>query len=128
MSLQENTLVSEYTFSETPTLDVAENVLNWWNVCLHNRRVSYEYSEQDWDNETIVLSKTYLYNYYNRASVGESVGVLRFWGYFKHLVPVVTETYDTITIEKYSLCVENNERYSPTECTRTFTPGSELHE
>ena len=59
MSSHENTLVSEYTFSETPTFDVETNVLNWWNVCLNNRRVSFEYTEQDWSNENLELSKLY---------------------------------------------------------------------
>ena len=128
MSSYENTLVSEYNFSETPAFDVETNVMNWWNVCLNNRRVSFEYTEQDWSNENLELSKLYLYNYYCRTSIGERVGVLRFWAYFKQLVHVISETHDTVTIATYEECLKYNKWYSPRECTRTFTPRSELEQ
>ena len=128
MSSQSTDLVSEYNFSERSTTSVSDSVLNWWNVCLANHRVSLEYSSNDWDVETLELSKKYLYNYYNRASVGESVGVLSFWSQFKQLVPVVSETHEFVTIGTYSQCVNNNSNYNPNEQSNTFQPRLELNQ
>ena len=126
MASQDNSLVSEYVFSNTPTITVDTNVLDWWNVCLSNKRVSLEYTEQDWESEQLVLSKLYLYNYYCRFSVGESVGVMHFWTQFKQLVSVVHESYDTITIGTLANCIDTNSLYSPGEQKRTFAPRMEL--
>ena len=95
---------------------------------LANQRVSLEYTSSEWSTQNLDLSKKYLFNYYRRACVGESVGVVSFWTQFKQLVPVVSETYDTITITSYADCVTFNNTYNPVEHVQTFSPRLEINQ
>lgn len=128
MSTQNTELISEYNFSANTITTVIESVSNWWNVCLANKRVSLEYTSSEWSTQTLDLSKKYLFNYYKRACVGESVGVVSFWTQFKQLVPVVSETYDTIIIHSFSECVNFNTTYNPVEHVQTFSSRLELNQ
>ena len=131
MSAHSESLINEYNFSQNTTTTLSTSVINWWNVCLSNKRVSLEYTENEWTTENLVLSKQYVYNYYKRTFVGETagvvaLGVVTFWSQFKQLVPLITETHNSITISTYDECVSFNTHYNSNERVSTFTPSVEL--
>ena len=123
-----NTLVSNYLFSKNNNSKLSESVINWWNVCLANKRVSLEYTTNEWLTENLELSKQYVYNYYKRSSHTDTLGVLGFWCQFKQLVPVVSETHNSVTISAYDDCVAKNSYYDENEYTSAFTPNTELNQ
>ena len=115
-------LISEYDFSSGLECSRDVNIENWWVVRLTLGNVS----GQEWGSDELSVSKSDLYRQYSEECVGDTRGVVYFWGNLQRLVPFVSQSSSSVVLPSLEVARNYSHGLNLDEHSQAFVASSQL--